>query len=103
MSLSVGFAMVALVASVILLRFKRRYLPIIAVVASGIEVAIAFGLVKLSIAGLPLMLILGAVLTAMGVIIFMKVNTKLMLAASTILTFIGVIQLLVALGAVGGL
>ncbi len=39
----------------------------------------------------------------MGVSIFMKVNTKLMLAASTILTFIGVIQLLAALGAVGGL
>jgi hypothetical protein len=103
MSLSVGFAIVALVASVILLQFKRRYFPIIAVVASGVEVAIAFGLVKLSIAGLPLMLILGAVLTAMGVIIFMKVNTKLMLAASTILTFIGVVQLLAALGAVGGL
>lgn len=103
MSLSTGLAIAALIASVILLRFRQRHFPIIAIIASGLEVAMAFGLVRFSMTGVPLMLVLGAVLTAMGVIVFMKVTNKLMLAASTVLTLIGVIQSLVALGAIGRL
>ncbi len=85
----------ALVAAIVVLVQQGGGLyPLIAVVVSGLEALLAFGLVHLSIAHLPLGLILGGVLAVVGVVLYVRVAAKSAVAASTIITLVGVIQVM---------
>ncbi len=94
-----GLAVTALVASVFLLTAgASRVLAVIALVASGLEVARALGWVHLSVAGIPLALILGLCLAIPGLIVWLRSGGKTAVAAATLVAFVGILQTLSALG-----
>lgn len=98
LSQSVFLSIVAVVASVILLlQFQNKLLPIIALVASGLEALIGFGVVHLSFRDVPLWLILGGALAVVSVLMFLKVSGKTAVAAATCGTLVGALQVLVEL------
>jgi hypothetical protein len=99
MSLTFGLALTALVASIFLLAGgASRVLAAIALVASGLEVARALGWVHLSVAGIPLALVLGLCLAIPGLIVWLRSGGKTTVAAATLVSFVGVIQTLSSLG-----
>ncbi|MCG8424929.1 MAG: hypothetical protein MJE77_44160 [Proteobacteria bacterium] len=97
MSLATSLAFAALVASVILLRLPARILPILAVLTSGLEVAMAFRLVTFGISGVSLPIILGAILTTTGGLMLAQANSKPLVSAATVVALVGLIQVVVAL------
>ncbi len=95
MSLANILALAALVASILLVISKQARLPsMVALVASSIEVLIAFRIVRLHVAGLPLGLILGAALLAAGVLVYPKVAAKAAVSAATVTVLVGTVQVL---------
>lgn len=93
MSLSTLFAICALIGSMVMLTAApARAYAVAALVASGIEVGMALGFVSLAIAGLPLRVVLGAVLAITGVLAFMRVGSKSAVAAATVVALVGVLQ-----------
>lgn len=91
-------AIVALVASCILLLNSIARLPaIIALVASGVEVLMGLGILRLAVEGVPIRLILGGAIAVAGVLVFLRVGTKTAVAASTCLALVGGLQVLEAL------
>lgn len=93
MSLSTLFAVCALIGSVVMLTAAQaRAYAVAALVASGIEVGIALGFVSLAVAGLPLGVLLGAVLAVTGVLAFMRVGSKSAVAAATVVALVGLLQ-----------
>ena len=97
MQLATAFAIAALVSSFLLLGGRTRMLAIIALCVSGLEVAMAFGVVTFGINGFSVPLILGAALAVIGALCFARNESKTPVAAATVLTIIGVIQALGAL------
>lgn len=88
----------ALVCSIVLLlQHKGRLLPGIAVGASGIELLMAFGVLHLSVGGLPLALILGACLAVGGIGVYLRASAKTVVSAATIVSLIGLLQVASAL------
>ena len=105
MSIAKIFALVALVASVILLRRNWSHLKsmagifsIVAVVASALEIIILFRLFRLPFGGSNLMLILCVALAVTGCYLLTKVSQKSATISATLLSFVGVLQ---ALGVFG--
>src|SRR5512138_615565 len=99
MSLHIGLALSALVASAaLLLAHTSRTLAAIALVASGIEVAMALGLLHLSVAHLPLGIVLGLALAVPGVLAWMRSGAKTAVSAAVIVAFVGALQVASALG-----
>ena len=70
----------------------------IALVASGIEVAMALGLLHLSVAHLPLGILLGLALAVPGVLAWLRSSAKPATSAAVIVAFVGAIQVASALG-----
>lgn len=97
MNLMTVFAILALGASILLLERPSRVLAIIAACVSGLEVAIAFDVVTFGINGISVPLILGSVLTFLGVTMFVRTESKIPVAAATVLATVGLIQTLTAL------
>ena len=99
MSQATILALVALAASVLLLLKKEsRLWAIVAVVAAGIMVAAAFGLLSISIAGLDLGLILGGALVVAGGFLFAGVREKIRVACATAIILTGALLLVSSLG-----
>lgn len=87
-----------LVSSVYLLLQKTdRMFPTVAVIASGVELLLSWGLMSLSLAKFRVDVILPALLVVAGVVCWGKSSTKGTISASTLVTVVGAIQLLLAL------
>jgi len=95
---STVLAVLALVASVVLLMQKAsKIFAIVAVVASGLEVLMAFHVFRLSVTRIPLGLVLGAALAIAGVILYSKVHAKVAVACATVITLAGALQVLASI------
>jgi uncharacterized protein YybS (DUF2232 family) len=100
MSLHVALAVVALAASAALLFSKQsRTLAGVALVASALEVAMAFRVVRLDLAGVPLGLVLGLALAIPGVLAWLRASAKTAISAAAVVALVGALQVFSALGA----
>ena len=81
----------------LMLNKSDRMWPTLAVIASGVELLLAMGLMSLSLAKFRIDVILPAILVVSGVICWGKESTKGTITASTIITLVAAIQLLGAL------
>lgn len=98
MTLHVALAVSALAASVILFfSAVARSLAAVALVASGLEVAMAFGLLRLHVAGVPLGLVLGLALAVPGVLAWLRAASKPAVSAAAVVAFAGILQTVVSL------
>ncbi len=98
MTLHVALAVAALVAAVSLfLSAQSRAISTIALVAAGLEVAMAFGVLRLSVAGVPLGLVLGLGLAVPGVLAWLRASAKTAVSAAAIVSLAGVLQVLSAI------
>lgn len=94
MTLAQLLIVAAVVASVLLLTRSSMLLwPAIAVVASGIEALLAFGVVSLSVSGVNLGFVLAAALTVAGGGAWMREHGKPSVTAATVLVLVGATQL----------
>jgi hypothetical protein len=88
----------ALVASVVLLlRHRPVGLPILATVVAAFEMLVAFHLVTLSIARVPLPLFLGAALAIAGIAVWLRSGAKSTITAASLIIFVGLVQIVAAL------
>lgn len=93
-----ALVIIALAASIwLVMQSSNRLFPMLAVVASGLEVLIAFGVISLSIAKYRIDVILPALLVVAAGVCWARVTTKGTITAATAATLIGAIQLLGAL------
>jgi uncharacterized membrane protein YjjP (DUF1212 family) len=74
-----------------------RMFPTLAVIASGVQTLLAFGLMSLSLAKFRVDAILPAILIIAGIVCWMRVSTKGTITASTLITLIAGVELLGAL------
>jgi hypothetical protein len=96
MSSAALLPLLALLASVVLLgRGGSKVFSIVATVASGVEVLMAFHVVRLSVPHLGLLL--GAALALAGVVLYSKVNAKVAVACATVVALAGVLQVVAAI------
>jgi hypothetical protein len=99
MHMPLAMVVAALAASLLLLfQLKKRLFPIVAVVASGMEILLALHIVTFGVRGLNLWLLLGATLVVAGTLIWMKAGGKVHVTAATIVTLVGTLQVFSALG-----
>jgi hypothetical protein len=99
MSLHVALAVSALVASAVLVfSAQSRTLAVIALVASALEVAMAFGVLQLVTARVPLGLVLGLALAVPGLLAWLRASARTAVSAAAIVAFTGALQVLSALG-----
>ncbi len=97
MSLHLALAVAALVASAALfLAAQSRALAAIALVASALEVTMAFGVLHVSVSRVPLGLVLGLALAIPGVLAWLRASAKTAVSAAALVAFTGVLQVLVA-------
>ncbi len=97
MSLHVALAVAALIASVALfLSAQTRALAVVALVASALEVAVSFRVLRLAVAGVPLELVLGLALAVPGVLAWLRASAKTAVSAAAVVAFAGVLQVLSA-------
>ena len=104
MHLHTGTALivVALVSSIVLLLQKsERTISLVAVIASGVEALLAFGLMSLSLAKFRIDVILPALLVVAGVIAWARSSTKHAITAATLVSIVGALQLAGALHLLG--
>ena len=98
LTLSTLLALAALASGIWLLTQSHdRVLPVIAVIAGALEVAIGFGMLHFSLRGLPVGLLLAGALAVAGVLLYRKVTDRTSVTAATVMGFVGAIQLLEAL------
>ncbi len=99
MSLHVALAVAALAASIFMVVGQdARTLAVIALAASAIEVATAFGVLHFSITHLPLGLLLGVCLAAPGCLAWVRSSSKTAVTAATVVAIVGILQVLGAVG-----
>jgi uncharacterized protein YybS (DUF2232 family) len=97
MTLHVALAVSALVASAVLFfSAVGRPLAVVALVASGLEVAMAFGALRLHVAGVPLGLVLGLALAVPGLLAWLRAASKPAVSAAAVLALVGILQVTVA-------
>lgn len=90
--------LVAVGAAVLLfLRGASRLGSLIALVATGLQAAMAFGLLSLGLKGVPLGLILAASVAGSGVLCWLGAEEKLSITAATVLMVLGAMQVLTSL------
>ena len=98
MNLSHVLVIAALVASLLLVfQLKQRLFPGIAVAVSVIETMLSFRVVHFSVSGIPLMLVLGALLGVAGAVVWARTGGKTHTTAATVVTLVGAIQVFSAL------
>jgi hypothetical protein len=99
MTVHTALAVAALSAAIILfLAHASRGLAIVALVASGLEVLMAFGVLVLHVSSpVPLQLLLGALIAVPAVLIWLRVSGKSAVSAATVLAFVGALQVTLAL------
>jgi hypothetical protein len=97
MTLHVALAVSALAASVVLFfSTVGRPLATLGLVASGLEVAMALGALRLHVAGVPLGLVLGLALALPGLVAWLRAASKPAVSAAVVLAFVGILQVAVA-------
>jgi hypothetical protein len=95
-------ALAALAASVLLLvQSRARLLPLVALGASGVQVLLGFGVLRLDLRGVPLGLVLSSALAVAGVLLYLRAGGKPATAASTAVALVGAVQVLAALRLLG--
>jgi hypothetical protein len=94
-TLLVGAALIASI--VLLLRHRPVGLPVVALVVAAFEALVAFHLVSLSIARVPLPLFLGVALTIAGLAVWLRAGMKSTITAASLVTFVGLVQVAAAL------
>jgi hypothetical protein len=94
-NLSFVFAVAALVCAVLLLvQIKNRLWALVAAVVAAVELLIALNVIRLSVAGVPLAMVLGVALAIAGVVVWMQVQGKTHVSAATIIALVGAVQTL---------
>ena len=89
----------AVVASVLLLLAgKKRIFELIALVASGVWLAVQMGMFKWPIKGVNSGLVIGGTLLATGVLVYLNTGNKREVTASTVLAILGGVLVVGALG-----
>jgi hypothetical protein len=97
MNVATVLVFAALSASILLfLRTRPRVLPIVALVASGLQALTLLKVVSLGGTGLPMGLILGGALAASGALLYLRVSSKPLVAAATVVAMVGAIEVLSA-------
>jgi hypothetical protein len=81
----------------LLMNKSDRMWPTLAVIASGVQLLMVFGLMSLTLAKFRIDVIIPALLVIAGVICWMKVSTKGTITASVLIMLIGAMELLGAL------
>ncbi len=98
MGITLVTAICALVASIFLLfESQVRGYAIASLLVSGLQIAIARGLARLHIVGLPLGKALPAILLVIGVLTLLRAQSKSRVVAATVITMAGAIQLVIVL------
>ena len=93
MTLHVALAVSALIASAVLFFSSvGRTLPAITLVASGLEVTMALGMLRLHVSGIPLGLVLGLALAIPGLLAWLRASSKPAVSAAAIVALAGVLQ-----------
>jgi hypothetical protein len=82
---------------VLLLQHRARVFPVVALVASGLELLMSLGVVHLSVGSFPVSLVLGAALLVGGVGVYVKASAKPVVSAATVVTLLGLLQVLAGL------
>jgi hypothetical protein len=100
MTLHVALAVAALAASLVLLfSTVGRPLAVVGLVASGLEVAMALGALRLHVAGVPLGLVLGLALAIPGLLAWLRAASKPAVSAATTVALVGILQVVLAVHA----
>ena len=95
MTLHLLIAWGALIASVLLLFFSTtRLLGGIATAAALLELAMAYGYIRVNLASIPLGLVFPLLLVVPGVLAWLRAGSKPAVSASAIVSFAGLVQLL---------
>ena len=103
MHVHIGTALVvvAFASSIVLLLQSDRPVALVAVVASGIETLLVFGLMSLSLARFRIDVVLPALLAIAGIVAWARSTTKHVITAATLVACVGALQLLEALRILG--
>lgn len=97
-----ALVVVALVSSIVLLLQKsERTIALVAVIASGVEALLAFGLMSLSLAKFRIDVILPALLLIAGAVAWARSSGKHAITAGTLVALVGALQLAGALHVLG--
>ncbi len=98
MAVSTLLVLAAVAASLLaVLTAAQRIVPIIALVASGLEAVLRLGLISLHVTHVPIGLALAAALAVAGAILWMRAITKPLSTAATVILLVGAVQLVSAL------
>lgn len=98
MTLHTALAVAALAASIVLfLAHASRGLSLIALVASGLEVMMAFGYLALRVSGISLQLVFGLLIAVPAVLIWLRSSAKTAVSAASILALVGALQVILPL------
>ena len=81
----------------LLMNKSVRMWPMLAVIASGVQLLMVFGLMSLTLAKFRIDVIIPALLVVAGVICWMKVSAKGTITAATLIMLIAAVELLGAL------
>lgn len=99
MMMHAALAWSALAASLLLFfTAAGRLLPAVALAASGLEVLMSLGILHVSVARLPLGLVLGLALALPGVLAWFRATAKPAISAAAIVGFVGVLQVVMYAG-----
>lgn len=103
MHIHIGTALVvvAFASSIALLLQSDRAVALVAVVASGIETLLVFGLMSLSLARFRVDVVLPALLAIAGAVAWARSSGKHVITAATLVTCVGTLQLLETLRILG--
>ena len=89
-----AYAIVTLVcAAALALRERDRVMPVLALVASGLLVLMAFDWVAMYVRGINLPMFLWGLVALSGAVTYFKVDSKKSVAAAAILTVLGGLRL----------
>ena len=99
MSAPIILATCALVCSIILFANHEtdRMLSVLTILVAIVEALIAFRFVTIRVSAFYLGLIPGSILAVTGTLQYLRVRSKLSISAATLVTFVGVMQVLMAL------
>jgi hypothetical protein len=89
----------AVAAVILVVQLPKQLWPIVAAIAAGLELLIRFGILRLSVRGVDLWLILGIALAVAGGMTWMKSTTKVAITAAAVVAFVGLIQVASSVGA----
>jgi hypothetical protein len=95
MNLWIALGLAAFAASIfLLLGSPARHWAVGAAIASGVQLAMAFGWISLRIANVPLHLLITIAIGVCGGVLFFRVNAKGQVAAATVITLVAILRAL---------